>query len=375
MRKTLITLAVLLTLPALAFNDPTMRIARLNFADLNAPLAGSVRYCLDCAATAPCTGGGTGAFAYRVGSTWNCTNGSSGVATPVSVANGGTGQTTYTKGDLLAAPGGATLNKLAVGSDAQVLTADAASANGVKWAAAAGGASFPLLAPDGTVGAPSYSFTNSATTGMYSNAANSVAIAASGVNAITASNAAVAVPVGLFTIGFQATTAGSLRFANASGPFLLTLTATTAAGGSRTVNLDWSAVSATRQLKFANFNMDFSLLGNPFGTNMALTTPTISGLITGGSTPAVSNTSANSCGTTAATIIGNDSTGVITVGATAGTNCTITFTVAAPTRRQCTVTNETTANLSRSTFLTTTTSTVEGTFVAGDNISYVCSVF
>lgn len=54
-------------------------------------------------------------------------------------ANGGTGQTTYTKGDLLAAPGGATLNKLAVGSDAQVLTADAASTNGVKWAAAAGG--------------------------------------------------------------------------------------------------------------------------------------------------------------------------------------------------------------------------------------------
>jgi len=57
----------------------------------------------------------------------------------VTVAVGGTGQTAYTKGDLLTAPGGASLNKLAVGSDGQVLTADAASTNGVKWAAAGGG--------------------------------------------------------------------------------------------------------------------------------------------------------------------------------------------------------------------------------------------
>lgn len=110
-------------------------------------------------------------------------------------------------------------------------------------------------------------------------------------------------------------------------------------------------------------------------TLQILTNKTIADLVTGGSTPAVSNTTANSCGTTTATIAGNNTTGVVTVGATAGTNCTITFTVAAPTRRQCTVTNETTANLSRSTYLTTTTSTVEGTFVAGDKISYVCAVY
>lgn len=109
--------------------------------------------------------------------------------------------------------------------------------------------------------------------------------------------------------------------------------------------------------------------------NTASTTTITGQFATAGTTPTVSNTTANSCGTTAATITGNDATGVITVGATAGTNCTITFVKAAPTRRQCTVTNETTANLSRSTFLTTTTSTVEGTFVAGDLISYVCSVY
>jgi hypothetical protein len=51
----------------------------------------------------------------------------------VQVSDGGTGQTTYTKGDLLAGPGGAALNKLQVGTDGQALIADAASTNGVKW--------------------------------------------------------------------------------------------------------------------------------------------------------------------------------------------------------------------------------------------------
>lgn len=54
--------------------------------------------------------------------------------TVMSAALGGTGQSTYTKGDLLGAPGGATLNKLSVGGDGLVLTADAASTNGIKWA-------------------------------------------------------------------------------------------------------------------------------------------------------------------------------------------------------------------------------------------------
>ena len=52
----------------------------------------------------------------------------------VQVSDGGTGQTTYTKGDLIVTPGGPALNKLSVGTDGQTLTADAVSANGVKWA-------------------------------------------------------------------------------------------------------------------------------------------------------------------------------------------------------------------------------------------------
>lgn len=56
-------------------------------------------------------------------------------------SQGGTGQTTFTKGDLLVSPG-STLNRLGVGSDGQVLTADSTQTNGVKWAtpAASGGA-------------------------------------------------------------------------------------------------------------------------------------------------------------------------------------------------------------------------------------------
>lgn len=94
--------------------------------------------------------------------------------------------------------------------------------------------------------------------------------------------------------------------------------------------------------------------------------------VTNGATPAVSNTGANTCGTTAATIVGNDNAGAVTVGATSGTSCTITFTAAAPTRWQCWVNNETTANLARFIYLTTLTGKFDGTFVAGDVLSYGC---
>jgi hypothetical protein len=54
---------------------------------------------------------------------------------------GGTGQTGYTKGDLLVATASGTLVKLSVGANDQVLTADSAEASGIKWATGGGGAS------------------------------------------------------------------------------------------------------------------------------------------------------------------------------------------------------------------------------------------
>lgn len=54
-------------------------------------------------------------------------------------ANGGTGQSSYTKGDLLAASAATTLSKLAVGANNARLAADSAQATGLAWIAASTG--------------------------------------------------------------------------------------------------------------------------------------------------------------------------------------------------------------------------------------------
>lgn len=90
-----------------------------------------------------------------------------------------------------------------------------------------------------------------------------------------------------------------------------------------------------------------------------------------GSTPTVSDTSANSCGTGTQTIVGNNNVGKVTVIGSAGTSCTVTFTTAYANAPSCTVTNETTANLARSTS-TTTTVILAGTFLENDVLSYIC---
>lgn len=64
-----------------------------------------------------------------------------------SANKGGTGQTAYTKGDLLVATSASVLAKFAVGADAQILQADSATAAGIKWAAN----SPPKIAVSGSV--------------------------------------------------------------------------------------------------------------------------------------------------------------------------------------------------------------------------------
>lgn len=54
--------------------------------------------------------------------------------TAVGAAYGGSGQSSYTKGDILVATGASALAKVGVGSNGQVLSADSAQASGVAWA-------------------------------------------------------------------------------------------------------------------------------------------------------------------------------------------------------------------------------------------------
>lgn len=63
--------------------------------------------------------------------------GSNGGGHVQTVNKGGTGQTSYTKGDVLVAQSSSVLTKLAVGTDAFVLTADSTQSLGLNWAAAA----------------------------------------------------------------------------------------------------------------------------------------------------------------------------------------------------------------------------------------------
>lgn len=162
-----IFLALLLSLAAVAGRADSTTTSTTSgkpptvvFLNLGAPLAGNFRYCSNCSATSPCTGGGSGAFAYRVGSAWNCSNGGSGVSTPVSVANGGTGSSTLTANNVVLGNGTSAPLFVAPSTSGNVLTS-----NGTTWQSTAPAAS-GLTADGTTVGATSQSqvFTDGITT-------------------------------------------------------------------------------------------------------------------------------------------------------------------------------------------------------------------
>lgn len=111
------------------------------------------------------------------------------------------------------------------------------------------------------------------------------------------------------------------------------------------------------------------------GVNRSNSSILATGIIQGtGTGVTVANVGANSCGTTAATIAGNQISGVITVGTVAGTQCRVTFSTAAPVARDCTVTDSTTTAATRATVVSTTATDFFGAFVAGDKVTYVCTV-
>lgn len=94
--------------------------------------------------------------------------------------------------------------------------------------------------------------------------------------------------------------------------------------------------------------------------------------LSSGSGMAVANVGANSCGTSTATIAGNNNLFTITVGATAGTQCRVAFTVTATNEWGCTANDDTTTVAVRTTPVDTTHVDLIGTFTAGDKVTGIC---
>ena len=86
----------------------------------------------------------------------------------------------------------------------------------------------------------------------------------------------------------------------------------------------------------------------------------------------VANVGANSCGTTAATVLGSTQSSVTTVGATSGTQCRLQFTSAATTAWDCTANDDSTTIAVRTTPVDTTHTDLIGAFTAGDKVTAHC---
>ncbi len=108
------------------------------------------------------------------------------------------------------------------------------------------------------------------------------------------------------------------------------------------------------------------------GNGQAITSATGPTFLSNGSGMAVANVGVSSCGTSAASIAGNNNAFVITVGATAGTQCRVAFTFAAGTEWDCAANDDTTTVAVRTTPFDTTHTDLIGSFTAGDKVTGIC---
>lgn len=276
---------------------------------------------------------------------------------------------------------------------------------------------FPLLAPTSTdCTAPPYSFTGRTTTGLNSQAANTWNLCGGGTLGLsgntttvtsslqflfpdgTAANPAMSFTsqgIGFFRAGSSIVaysgdgTNQNIMFSN-SGLFIgqtLPLgfgpvaSADTKLFRTAANQIGWGGTTAAfPSIKRNVTALNFRLADDSGDAPIAFSTSTasvssISPILQGSGTGVtVANVGANSCGTSTATIAGNQISGVITVGTVAGTQCRLTFTTAAPVARDCTVTDSTTTIATRAAAVDASNTDLFGAFVAGDKVTYVCTV-
>lgn len=90
------------------------------------------------------------------------------------------------------------LPNVVTGANDYVLTAQTDGTTA--WAAAGGGATFPLEAPDGTAGAPSYTFSGDTNTGIYRVGSDSIGITMGGSTALTIGSANITSNMKIFGV-------------------------------------------------------------------------------------------------------------------------------------------------------------------------------
>lgn len=144
--------------------------------------------------------------------------------------------TVTTKGDLLVATGSATLTRLGVGTNGQVLVADSAQTSGIKWGAASSGSVSSVAGRTGDVTIAAADITDSTSTGRSVLTAASQSAARSAIGAGTSNVAAPTFASGYVTSG-NLTTTNDAAFTLVSG-----LTMAIAAVSGDTVELSFSGL-------------------------------------------------------------------------------------------------------------------------------------
>jgi hypothetical protein len=330
--------------------------------------------------------------------------------------NGGTGFASYAVGDLLSADTTTTLSKVPAVASGQVLasagtsTLPAYTATPTVTTATASRTALATTSTDGLIAVNTTAATGGATVQISPRVrwrGTAWDTAASQTVDFFAENlpATAATPTGTWKLGYSlngaaatypltVTSAGGIT--GVSGGFILSGGAVfTAAAAGFIHNGRTILTSQTDGTENIQNNAGSSGIGidvntdavlkvrvraqNAYGSVDALAYQASGTAITSGTTHlsagsgmAVANVGANSCGTSAATIAGNNNAFVITVGATSGTQCRVAFTVTAGTEWDCTVTDSTTTIATRATPVDTTHTDFLGAFVAGDKVTGLC---